>query len=264
LNGLSRRGGVWYARLAIPSRLRSVLNKTEFVASTGVREPAVALVVAAELLAGWRRRLHDLSRILEGCMDLDRIVAGHPSLLGGGYLAIAEAANVSGFDEASLLRAAADGHLQLYFRCDGRPGHLCSIEEFDRDIGVEGVTWIVPQPEQVSELAIPTFHFGVLRLREACLCASKFASGGSLDLVLFDLPEDPEQFFAPNRPIALASKDLELSSTQVERLRSAWALTVTPAQIEISRADKLIARPTTNPKSRTFGAGQSTSASLPC
>jgi len=39
-----------------PSRLRSALSKTGLVASTGVRKPAMAGTVVAELLAGWRRR----------------------------------------------------------------------------------------------------------------------------------------------------------------------------------------------------------------
>ena len=83
MEGLFRRGGVWYARLVIPARMRCALGKTEFVASTGARDAWLARVVASELLASWRRRLLDISRMLDAGMDVERIAAGHPMLSEG-------------------------------------------------------------------------------------------------------------------------------------------------------------------------------------
>lgn len=251
MDGLFRRGGVWYARLVIPRHLRSVLLKTEFVASTGVREPAVARVVAAELLAGWRRRLLDLSRMAAGYMDIEQIAAGHPALLRGGYLSLSEASRVSGIDEPYLLGQAAEGGLALYFRAGGLAGHLCGIEEFDREIAAEGVTLLVPLPGQMSELAIPTKYAGVLRLRDSSQSALRLAGGGSQDYVLFDVPGIPEQFFAPERPVVLSKRDLEVSATEVDRLRSVWASTVTTAQIDLARATKVTPSAQSNAKSRS-------------
>ena len=113
MDGLFRRGGVWYARLVVPQSLRLVIGKTELVASTGVREPALARVVAAELLAGWRRRFLDLSRRLSSPMDIEQITLGHPALSGGGYLDLAEAAKASGMDVPYLLWQASEGVLSL-------------------------------------------------------------------------------------------------------------------------------------------------------
>ena len=60
MNGLFRRGGVWWARLAVPPRLRVAAGRREFVMSTGTRELALGKVVAATLIAGWRKHLHSL------------------------------------------------------------------------------------------------------------------------------------------------------------------------------------------------------------
>ena len=201
-----------------------VIGKTELVASTSMREPALARVVATELLAGWRRRLLDLSRTLGSPMDIEQITLGHPALSGGGYLALAEAARASGIDEHYLLRQAAEGSLNLYFRCAALPGHRCSISEFDHDIGPDGVTLLVPPPAEMSQLAVETDYSGVLRLRDARASASKFAAGSSQEFVVFDLPDQPDRYFAPRCPVVLEGKHLELAATEVDRLRRAWAL----------------------------------------
>ena len=248
MDGLFRRGGVWYARLVVPQSLRLVIGKTELVASTGVREPALARVVASELLAGWRRRFLDLSRTLGGPMDIEQITLGHPALSGGGYLALAEAAKTSGIDEPYFLRQAADGKLNLYFRCAAVPGHLCSIDEFDREIGPDGVTLIVPSPAQMPLDAVQTEFSGVLRLRDARACAEKFTSGASQDCVLFDLPDQPDRHFAPLSPMIFCSSKLELAAADVDRIRKAWALNVTSAQVEAFRASKTAISTQAHPK----------------
>lgn len=250
MDGLFRRGGVWYARIVVPHHLRHVIGKTELVASTGVREPSLARVVAAELLAGWRRRLLDLTRTLGGTLDIERIKLGHPALSGGGYLALAEAVSASGMDESHLLGKAADGELRLYFRCALVPGHLCAESEFDRDIGLDGITRLVPLPMQMSEHAVPTDYTGVLRLVDARACAATLMRDGTLDAVLFELPHDQGRFFVPLRSVAMSKRDVQLVATDVDQIRRAMALTVTPDQLTVAQQTKIPTGPAPHPKSK--------------
>ena len=250
MDGVFRRGGVWYARLVIPSHLRSVLGKTEFVASTGVREPALARVVATTLLAGWRRRLFDLSRIAAGFMDVEQISLGHPALSFGGYLSLSEAASVSGIDDQMLLRKAGEGKLRLFYRGSGLPGHLLPPTDLDTHTTTEGTEIIVPSPEQMSEWAIQRDYSGMLQLRCAADLAPRFEDDKPVGIILFDLPDDPDQFFAPlASPLAVWRADLHVSAQEVEAVREAWAATFTPEQIESARLSKAPARVTVNPKS---------------
>ena len=250
MDGLFRRGGVWYARIVVPHQLRHVIGKTELVASTGVREPALARVVAAELLAGWRRRLLDLTRTLGGPLDIERIKLGHPALSGGGYLELAEAASASGINESYLLGKAADGELRLYFRCASVPGHLCAEGEFDRDIGLDGITRLVPQPSQMSELVVPTDYSGVLRLVDASASAATLMRGGTLAAVLFELPQERGRFFVPLRSVAVCKRDVELVATDVDQIRRAMALTVTPEQLTAVQQSKTPTGPAPHLKSK--------------
>lgn len=250
MDGLFRRGGVWYARIVVPQQLRHVIGKTELVASTGVREPALARVVAAELLAGWRRRLLDLTRTLGGPLDIERIKLGHPALSGGGYLALAEAASASGINESYLLGKAADGELRLYFRCASVPGHLCAESEFDRDIGMDGITRLVPLPAQMSELAVQTDYSGVVRLVDAPACAATLTRGGTLDAVLFALPHEQGRFFAPLQSVAVSRRDVQLVATDVDQIRRAMALTLTPEQFTAVQRSKISTGPAPHPKSK--------------
>ena len=76
-------------------------------------------------------------------MDLEQIGTGHVALSGGGYLPLEEAATASGIDAPSLLREASEGRVQLYHRCGGIPGHLCSVEDFLKDIDEQEFTQFV-------------------------------------------------------------------------------------------------------------------------
>ena len=63
MQNLERRpSGIDAARLTIPARVRSIVGATEFIASTGTPQLAMAKWVASELLAGLRRHLFELER----------------------------------------------------------------------------------------------------------------------------------------------------------------------------------------------------------
>jgi len=48
-----RKSGIYFARLVIPLGLRAAVGKRELIASTGVRDQALAKVIAGGVLAGW-------------------------------------------------------------------------------------------------------------------------------------------------------------------------------------------------------------------
>lgn len=111
MDGLFRRGGMWWARLVVPQRLRVRAGRREFVQSTGTHELAVGKLVASALLAGWRRQLFELERGRLDSEKLLRLVEGSPELIGVGHITIERAGEVLGLDQDALLRAIASGRL---------------------------------------------------------------------------------------------------------------------------------------------------------
>ncbi len=52
-----RRGGVWWARLAVPARLREAAGRREFIQSCRTSELHIAKLVCSVLVSKWRRLL---------------------------------------------------------------------------------------------------------------------------------------------------------------------------------------------------------------
>jgi hypothetical protein len=165
LQGLYRRSsGVYVARLIVPERHRAGVGRSEFVASTGSREVGVARIVAGELVAAWRRQLHNLDREASG-MDPLQLTIGAPALSAPGHLPIAEAAAHAGLEVVELLRVAADGRLGLFLRLSDLDGHVISDDDCDVDRDASGHSLIVPSADQMPHHAVRAPYFGVVRLR---------------------------------------------------------------------------------------------------
>ncbi len=75
MDGFYRRGDVWWARLAVPARLRQAAGRREFVQSCRTTDKHAGRVVAAALLARWRRQLFELEG---GQVDIEKLVGGGP------------------------------------------------------------------------------------------------------------------------------------------------------------------------------------------
>ena len=84
MDGFYRRGDVWWARLAVPARLRQAAGRREFVQSCRTTDKHAGRVVAAALLAQWRRHLFELEG---GRVDIEKLVGGGPALVAGGKAA---------------------------------------------------------------------------------------------------------------------------------------------------------------------------------
>ena len=96
VNGLFRRGGVWWARLAIPLRLRAAAGRCEFVQSTRTHHFEVAKVVASGMLAAWRQRLFYLESQGVDDRGILKLVDGSPALIDSGFFPLEEAASATG------------------------------------------------------------------------------------------------------------------------------------------------------------------------
>ena len=237
MDGLQRRpSGIFVVRLVVPQRLRHIVGKTELVASTGVREPALARVVGAELLAQWRRRLLDLDRLTNN-MDLVQVTLGSPVLQEAGFLSLNDAERASGIEAEGLLRKAAEMRLALFYRAINLSGHLVpknALEE-EPDGGV-----IFPMPNQMPPVAEETRFSGVLRVAkiDTYAVASALLVGDSPEVVAFDVLELPDLFFVPAEVVQLGAALIELSTVQVEKLRVTLAANVSPPQLAEARAAK--------------------------
>lgn len=247
MDGLFRRGGVWYARLVVPAKLRSVVGKTEFIASTKVREPLLARIVASELLAAWRRRLHDFSRLADGCMDVQQLVVGSPVLTTGGYLPLLDAAEAAGLDERHLLEAAKDGRVRLFVRVNGADGYLFprseievfhTVEDPDAEELIGSTEYIIPGVESLVKWATKQPYSGLLRIRsnEQGAVADHLLGGEPSEMFCFDVPDRPSQCFRPVKTIPVTSERVEVKTDEVERVRQNLVRVVTQQQIDAARA----------------------------
>ena len=64
LENLQRRAsGIYVTRLTVPAHLRHIVQKREFVATTGTQHLTVAKLVAATMLARRRQHFLDLERL---------------------------------------------------------------------------------------------------------------------------------------------------------------------------------------------------------
>ncbi|MEJ5999932.1 site-specific integrase [Paucibacter soli] len=255
MDGMFRRGAIYYARLAVPRRLRRTVGKTELIASTGHHDFSSAKVVASGLMAGWRRQLADIDGLSTNPMDIEQLVAGHPALSGGGYLPLRLAGEASGLDEHSLFAAVADGRLGLFLRCGGLPGCKLQEQELEVNHGPHADEVIVPSAAQMPHSANHPYY-GLLRLRQHQAIASALIANETPTVVLFDIPDQPGWCFAPETPVVVKSAGLEVSALQVESLRRGYASKVTPLQIEVARA-----KPAAAPSQSTLDQDAPTRAS---
>lgn len=234
MHGLQRRpSGIYIARLVVPAHLRKVLCRTEFVQSTGTRELTVAKVVAGELMSGWRRALLRADRRTEP-MDLARVASGSPLLAGTGYLDLVTAGQVSGLGTDALLRAAAQGSLDLFVLAGNLRGHLVPLEELEANLDpyTSGTCeYVVPAPDDMPPEAWEMAFTGLLQILDPITTATTLLSGSDALQQLFLDPGSPGHAYAPDEPMCVDLKVLQADLRHVEAMRHHAASLVTPGQL---------------------------------
>ena len=244
MTGLFRRGGVWWARMVVPERLRDRAGRREFVQSTGTHEYSVGKLVAAVLLAGWRRVLYELERGRVDSEKLLRLIEGSPILGQPGYLTIKRAVDETGLDRDTFLQAVSSGRIGLYYQvgalADGHviPAHL--LAPIDPELGRSGGV-VIPDADQMPDGAAEArFPGQTLRIPDGRDVAgvALTESKDCITLVALDAPSPAGWLFAPNQAIDVLVDDLALLTNEVDALRIAMAARVAPDRVEHARAER--------------------------
>ena len=226
--GLFRRGGVWWARLVVPARLRVVAGRREFVRSTRCHDLALAKIIGATLLTTWRRILLDLGGHMDNG-DLRRLLDGSPALVAAEFTTLARAGALTGLALSDLLGEAAAGRLALYCRVPSasRHGWMAARTVLERD---EPGRWAVPNRPADSMPMDMGGH--VLRLLDGGgdIADAALADGDAVTALVV-LEHGPESIWVPDVTIKPEVVALEVLASQVEAVRRRWAAGVTPAQI---------------------------------
>jgi integrase len=233
---LARRGNVWWARLGVPERLREALGRREFIQSCRTSDLHVAKVVAALLVAEWRRSLMRLE-----CHSMNpnvsKLLEPAPALSSGGTVSLLEA-EMFGVDRKHLLRIASQGSISLYFRVAGLEGHVVAVNDLDRDPVTGGHD--IPPPKMMPQAALEAVQTGVLRVADTKTIAHAILTDTSLivELVAFEIDGTPERWFVPNRTIMASVDALEVSSKAIELIRGHMV-----ARIPLAERERLTAPP---------------------
>jgi len=165
-NHLVRRGGIWWARLAVPVSLRNTAGRREFVQSCRTHVLAIAKMVCAVLLARWRTELLQLQSY-PMTLDVLKLVSGSPILLGCGQVPLIKAVDLSGISQDQLLRAAVDGTLGLFCRISQAQGHVVRYEDLEPispEAGFSGGV-VIPEPQAMPGSAQEVTRSGVYARR---------------------------------------------------------------------------------------------------
>lgn len=239
MDGFFRRGDVWWARLAVPARLRQVAGRREFVQSCRTTDKHAGRVVAAALLAQWRRHLFELGG---GRVDIEKLVGGGPALVAGGHLPLQRAAELLGFELGDLLRAASAGRIGLHCRippgaAEGFLVPLESLEPVDAEMGHAGGV-VIPSPNSAPNDSIRVQMVGqVLPLVDSAIVAGQVLAGelGAVGLVCMDAPGRPGWLYVPDVAPVVPVGSLEVLAVELEALRAA-AVAAIPAERMMAKA----------------------------
>jgi integrase len=243
MENLQRRAsGIYVARLTVPERLRHLVRKREFIATTGTSQLSVAKLVAGTLLARWRQQLFELGRLTFAGLSMNhdsiiKIADGHPLLGLAGHLPLEQAAAAVGLRADDVLRQAAHGRVRLFYRFDQAPGYLVRLDDLPEDD--EPASHVVPSPAGMPDTAsrlTATDPFALPRDAVSGV-ASALLAGSCADVVLFDAPgsADGVLAFVPDEAVTLTIDNVEVSTEDIERLRRSLAAKLAPDAIERAR-----------------------------
>lgn len=237
---LVRRGGIWWARLVVPKRLRHAAGRWEFFQSCRTHELVIAKLVAAVLLADWRRQLLGLdSRSMS--VNVLKLVEGSPALSGAGWVTVADAVAYSGISQDQLMREAGDGTLKLFCRMARISGVVVPIGSLGLQlvVAVGGVGNITTDPEprlpdrnNLPPHSYPDTCSGAVPIFDSSELAQRVLTSGLPDVAVSILHKDNFSVFVSDLPMVVPVARLELLLADVESMRQRMARHVLPDTIK--------------------------------
>jgi integrase len=243
MDGLFRRGGIWWARLVVPERLRVLTGRREFTKTTGAHDKPIGKLVAAALLADWRRQLFYLERTQVEDATLLKLVDGAPALAAGGYVTLAAASDMTGFRIDDLVRAAGTGRLSLHcvVGASASAGYLVpesALSAIYPEVGRRGGIEIPAPGAMPHEAQAVALRGSTLRLCDPVETTGAILAEGleAVDLVALEAPARPGWLFAPNEPLRVPVGELVVPALELEALRAMVAAQVLPERVESARA----------------------------
>lgn len=236
MQNLYRRGGIWWARLSVPSKLRKAAGRSEFTKSTRSHDLTIAKMVAAAYLSVWRGQLLTLESPAMPEIDVLKIVQSAHEFTGDGYLSLSEAEAKSGIPAQRFIEAAGSGRVPLYGRLSNVPGYrvsLGALEPIDPELGrAAGV--VIPSPSGMPASAEHHAVSDYLRItgsREVAkaILAEELAE---LEILAYDLPQGGGWIFVPSETQKVSVPSLSIATSAVSSIRTAIADSFDPAHIE--------------------------------
>lgn len=241
MDGLFRRGGVWWARLVVPARLRQAAGRREFVRSTGAHDKTIGKLVAAVLLADWRRQLFKIDNARMDDTKLLKLIDGAPGLAAGDHVSLSTASDALGFEVVDLVREASTGRLGLWCQvgASASVGFIVpvdALELVDPENGPRGVRVVPNSPPREAQAA--AMRGDILRVCDSPEVAGAILADGlkSVDLVALEAPGRQGWLYCPNENMQVAVGDLLVFRGELEALRARAAATVLPERVQAARA----------------------------
>lgn len=226
---LARRGGVWWARLVVPERLRQATGRREFVRSCRTANLQVAKAVAAALIAEWRQRLMRFEWTDMNSQTL-KLLQPAPALALGATITLAEA-EAYGIDRVQLLRIAATSKLKLFCRLSAVSGHLVHPNALDEDPITGGKD--IPVPRHMNTDAIEAVQSGILAIADSRHVAEALLVEGSEAVAeVVALEMDDGRWFAPENALHISVESLEVLASAVVVVREFLAKSLPKGEID--------------------------------
>lgn len=200
-------------RFVVPERLRDMAGRREFNQSCRTHKLVIAKLVAAGLLASWRRQLLDLGS-QSVSSDVLKLLAGSPALSGRGWVTVANAVAFSGVTQDQLMREAADGVVKLFCRMSRVSGVIVPIGALglQRVIAVPGVGRVTtdPAPQVLDRDNLPAHSYsdarsGAVPIFESSDVAQQVLAGGLTDAPVSIFNHDDFSAFVTDVPMLVAS-----------------------------------------------------------
>lgn len=213
---LMRRGGVWWVRLVVPARLRTVAGRREFTRSCRTSDIRAAKVVAATHLGAWRRQLLAIDPNMQ--IDLSKLLEPAPALAVMSSVTLDDV-EAAGIDRDVLLQQQG---VRLSYRLQGVLGAKCLQADFERDAsGVCDVADLPPNAEEVE-------YSGLCELADSDAWVEhiQVERPDELRLVAFSLGQG--WLFIPSETHVVKVGRLEVPASMVNDLRKELLSHVSP------------------------------------
>jgi hypothetical protein len=209
-----RPSGIYAVRIVVPKRLREVAGRNEIHTSTGLRDSNAAKLAALKIQLHWREQLMAL--------DLERLSAGSPLLLGEGLIPIDEAARAIGLTPGSLFGEMHNDRAEVYVQAQAWQGwQVAELGDIERND--EGSGFVL---NDVEAKGFRHTHGGTVRLFNRATSIAKLISDGKTSENTFRLSGDGGFFTDDEQSITVAACFTQKSA--VERIRTRLAGLVRP------------------------------------